>query len=299
MTEHKELYMSATVTALNPKKINNVNVKQQSGMSVKWFDALSDHPRQRDTERHATYASQKHLKAYSATHSSVSVATFDGVTYKLDGHTRAFLWKNGTLKAPTSLEVTFYECDTEEDFLEIYTHFDNKFAVENTQDILSGALHSVGIKISSPSLRSYNFSRALQFASRAFGPEVGNAYANVQTFAAEIALLDKHNINSPYFKSGVIVGLLLCLRKHGSKVIPFIEALNNNRGIKTATTYDGVQALIESLEQLKNKKSNGHKFISATCAKTVSCVENYIKGVSYKVTPKGVSVKETDITKYL
>ena len=63
---------------------------QQQQISVDQWGKFLDNPRQRDTERHAKAAAQKHLKEYNQVHAQVAAGVLpDGTIYKLDGHTRS------------------------------------------------------------------------------------------------------------------------------------------------------------------------------------------------------------------
>ena len=70
-------------------------------MGVRQWVNVPDNPRQRDTVRHANKAKRKHLKEADEAHGIVFAAMLDGeITWKLDGHTRAYLWDTGELELP-------------------------------------------------------------------------------------------------------------------------------------------------------------------------------------------------------
>ena len=68
-------------------------------MSIEEWIKVKDCPTQRNTEIHAKSARKKNLKESSITHSQVSAAQVKtkGNMYKLDGHTRAYLWSEKIL----------------------------------------------------------------------------------------------------------------------------------------------------------------------------------------------------------
>jgi len=114
-------------------------------MSVGWFVALPDHPRQRDTERHAKKARKRHLKKACITQEEVVVARYSGSECKVDAHTRALLWGAGLLPKPDKVWVTRFSCDTTADLNELYATYDNKDATETPKDLAYGRLHELGM----------------------------------------------------------------------------------------------------------------------------------------------------------
>ncbi|MBD9511522.1 hypothetical protein IB265_32725 [Ensifer sp. ENS10] len=272
-------------------------VVTQETMTVSAFVAIKEHPRQRDTERHLKLALKKHLSAPSPVHSRVNVAVLDGTKFKLDGHTRSLAWDRGLLKAPSNVKADVYHCETMDDLLELYTHFDNKSAVETTPDKLSGALRQAGITVTSEALAKYSFATALQVASRSVGGESTDLYKNAEEFKAEIATLDAIMPVSSIFRVGVIAGAIMLLRKHGDKIKPFLKALNENTGVKTPNECDPAYALTDLiLRQAKGR--GGFSRTLELAGKTISCGDRALRGENYAVTPKGVSVKVTKISGY-
>lgn len=105
-----------------------------------WF-AVPENPRQRDTESRAGAALRKHLKAPHPTHRNVSAARLpDGRMFKLDGHTRAFLWAAGKLAAPAdgTVTVTVYAARDRQEVMDLFDAFDNPAAVMTSQDRVAG-----------------------------------------------------------------------------------------------------------------------------------------------------------------
>ncbi|QNH71651.1 hypothetical protein V1VFAS_121 [Rhizobium phage V1VFA-S] len=276
--------------------IDRILVTQET-MTVPAFVAINDHPRQRDTERHLKSAIKKHLAQPSPVHKRVNIAVFEGVRYKLDGHTRSMAWDRGLLKAPKEVKADIYHCETRDDLLEIYSHFDNKAAVETTPDKLSGALRQAGVAVVSEALAKYSFATALQVASRALGGECTDLYKNAEEFKTEIAMLDAISPVSSIFRVGVIAGAIILLRKHGTKIVPFLGALNSNSGVKTTAECDPIYALSDVILR-QNKGRGGFSRTLELAGKAVSCGDRSLRGENYVVTPKGVSVKVTKISSY-
>src|SRR5512135_1321507 len=135
--------------------ISGVRVLSDSGsiitaeMSVEQWLILPDHPRQRDTERHArarhwqfakraTGAAFQHL-------SHVTAACWNGTLYKVNGHTRALLWVKGELPAPEHLHVTIYKVTTREELNDLYAAFDAAWAAKPEYEKVYGGLRECGL----------------------------------------------------------------------------------------------------------------------------------------------------------
>lgn len=109
-------------------------------MSVKDFIKVPANPIQRDTKLHANSAIKHHLESEAVTHAKVSIAESKKSKWKLDGHTRAYLWKEGELESPKILSVDIYTVSDRDEAIELYKHFDNSRAAESIPDRVSGAL---------------------------------------------------------------------------------------------------------------------------------------------------------------
>jgi len=114
-------------------------------MSVSDFIKIPSNPIQRNVELHGKKASKFHLSSRAVTHAKVSIAVCKNKRWKLDGHTRSYLWSHSTLEAPKMLSVDIYFVKGIDDAIELYSHFDNSKAAETIPDRLSGALHYMKI----------------------------------------------------------------------------------------------------------------------------------------------------------
>ena len=128
---------------------------------------VADNPRQRDTEAHALYANRpgNHLSKYHESHQTVKMAVLpDGRTFKLDAHSRDWLWQRGLLRAPEILTVEVWECPDIEKVKEMYQTNDNPKAAEQAKDRLFGAAREN--KISSPQRSSVSSNSRLAWMPR-------------------------------------------------------------------------------------------------------------------------------------
>ena len=108
-------------------------------MDVDDFIKIQDNPIQRDTVRHAKKASKFHLKKYHDSHRVVAIGRLIGskIQWKVDGHTRAYLWAmigEDGLTAPKTVFVDVYHVKDEKEVVELYRCFDNRNAVETNID---------------------------------------------------------------------------------------------------------------------------------------------------------------------
>ena len=136
-----------------------VYVKRISMTPQDWAE-VSNNPRQRNTEDHARRA--KHLLAYSPEHPIVKMAVLpDGRRFKLDGHTRSYLWSTGVVEAPKWVMVDVFRCRTLKDVEMLYEHYDNRLAAENARDVLAGAARKLGLEFNTTLMRQGKYGRAL------------------------------------------------------------------------------------------------------------------------------------------
>lgn len=279
----------------------------QATMTPEKFGTFLTHPRQRDILRHAEAAKRKHLSGFNITQANVAAASFEGKFYKLDGHTRSHLWESGSLQKPDKVTVTIYNCTSYDELLNLYATFDNKYAAENGSDILSGVMREAGIEVRSAMFKNYKFLTALKYAYahahsnsrvRFVGgtdsPEALARYVNF--FKDEIRMLDGIDPALRIFKAGVTAGAFLALKRRGDSVLPFFEALNTNRGTKTESECDGIQALHDLIMQGNYRARIDTALLTS---RTISCVESWRAGRTYSLSRLGVAgVKNTDLAEY-
>ena len=134
-------------------------------MKVHEWIAVEDNPIQRDTERHAAKA--KHLLTPLPTHYFVFAAELPGGTLiKLDGHTRALMWKRGDIPYPLDGKVTvgIVPVKTRAEAEVMYKTFDSKDALETMRDKVSGAFNRFGFEPKSALMQQGNIVQGLRIA---------------------------------------------------------------------------------------------------------------------------------------
>ena len=247
-------------------------------MSVTDWIKVDDNPRQRDTVSHARKAVRNHLAEGSPTHAVVFAARLGDHIYKLDGHTRAYLWSSGELELPkTKLTVHVFDCDSIKEVSELYTHFDNQSAVEAARDRLTGACREHGLLLQSSLLRKYSFVVALQCALNSGNRIKQGEYAMVGAFREELQELDSWDLGNMH-TSLIALALVLIANKE-DKAKQFFQAVDKDAGLKTEEGQDGVHALVGHLQNRRSAKTlTGWENINDLFERAYSCFAAYQSG---------------------
>ena len=184
-----------------------------SWMTVEDFGKLPTAPCQRNTDRHARRAADRHLKEFHPSHVEVAMAQwFDADTgqwhrCKLNGHTRWKRWQDyrlsdGTegLKPPEKLSCAQWRCDSLDDLVSLYRTYDNPSAAEDAPDVVTGTLRLLAHSAEdpflprSPFVKSGRLTLALQIADgvRLFTKNLGaiGVEAAIREWLPEIRVLD-------------------------------------------------------------------------------------------------------------
>ncbi|WP_027855563.1 hypothetical protein [Marinobacterium litorale] len=210
-----------------------------------WIE-MDDNPIQRNTEDRAVRASRKHLQKSSVTHSTVFAASCaeNGRTYKLDGHTRAYLWRTGKLAPPENLHVVIHHVDKLEDVINLYKQFDNKDAAESATDRLHGAYRYFGLSAKSGLVRMGGINSAISFITKTRGFQY-DPLVHAEKFIPALELIDEVGFSKAQFSTPFIAALLLSVLADGQEAIGFWKRYANDEGIKDERGRDGVQAAVE------------------------------------------------------
>ena len=139
-------------------------------MSVDDWLQVRDHPRHRDTAAHAMAAHWQSAKAASGVArtklAQVTAALYDNTLYKVEGHTRAYLWQKGELRPPEMIHATIFKVHSLDELNEVYGLHDVQSAARTTTDVIFGAYRENKLKLSSPRLRDGRIADALNLALR-------------------------------------------------------------------------------------------------------------------------------------
>ncbi len=246
----------------------------QTEMTVNDWIKTKDCPIQRDTVRHSKLALQNNLSSFSETHRSVSAAKVKGEDiYKLDGHTRSYLWSLGKLQIPNeNLKVDLYIVDTIEEVKSLYKQFDSKYSVETSSDKLFGAFKSFGLIPESHLLISGGINSAIATLNKTSLSRL-DIYQNIELYIEPLRLIDKRMYTSRGFPRGIISGLIATVMMNGEDSLYFWDRYASNEGLKNGKNRDSVQALTEVVDQYRagGKTSSNAHFINDLFGKSIWC----------------------------
>lgn len=262
-------------------------------MTILEWAEIADNPIQRDTIAHAKKAKSRHLKVASATHSRVSACQLPtGEIYKLDGHTRAYLWGTGELAAPDYVNVDMYLVENMQQVEDLYKQFDNVQAAETASDRLAGAFRLYGLKPESSLLLFGGVTSAIRVVSEA--RSAINIYTAVAPWIESLEMIDKEGFSNSSFPTGVLAGLLMTIRARGYEAMPFWRAYANDEGTKNGKERDGVQALTDLVRDRRAQgTTSGFANLQDIASKSVSACMAYMRGDKYTV-----GIKSTDLRKF-
>lgn len=212
-------------------------------MDLDAFRALPDAPIQRNTKERAPKAGREHLRTPQEIQHHVDVALYPDpatgapVSCKVDGHTRAELWRLWEetfgaegLQPPAdgTLNVRRWACDSAEDAKALYRCIDNPAAAEKANDVVFGALRALDFHAKSTLFEQARVSSALKIAlgvlrDTRHSRNLSAAEA-VEVFAPEIRALDlmrlhpgstnMARLSSRSVTAGTLAAVLLILRKY-------------------------------------------------------------------------------------
>jgi len=227
---------------------------KQVKMSVKEWIEMKGNPQQRNTEFHAKKAVKNHLQEFSETHSRVAAAELpNGTRYKLDGHTRALLWEEGTLQPPRSLSCDIYMVENIKQATELYEHFDNSTAVETSGDKVAGAFRLFQIPRTARVWTSGGVTTALKtiYTNVHKGISKVDIKLCVKPFAQALKFIDNAGYHHPNFPAPVMAALILTVHKDGNAALSFWDAYNLDEGRKTVHNMDAVFAMTDQIRHLR------------------------------------------------
>lgn len=276
--------------AAEPRRVlQDSEVSYTVEMPVSEWIAMPDHPRQRDTERHSR---KSHWKLARGARGPVAealrwviAADFGGTLYKVDGHTRAYLWDNKRLPVPKTVFATIYRCKSISDVNEVYGVFDTQIASETLYDQVTGAFREQGLSLKSKRLRAGTIVDALSIARRAQagGKEDFDLYEAVAYFAPELRLLDSVDPQPDQFHTGVVSAALLALALNSNNLKFFSRLATmkvpDAKIPKNKEVLDPVQRVLWNIAKIKKDKTGWKPDIQIElCSTTLGAIEAWKKG---------------------
>lgn len=230
-------------------------------MSLEDFIKIPSNPIQRDTKLHAAKAVNYHLSSKAVTHAKVSIAKSKTGQWKLDGHTRAFLWKSGELSSPNVLSVDVYPVEDKAEAIELYKHFDNAQAAESVSDKVSGALRFMKIlnynKFAVRGAGIVNALSALNGSLDIYIPRQ-DVLRLMLPWSKELKVfINQHWVsNSSHGKPGVpaavTLAFLVTIKMYGTDSLGFWDAYYNDSASQTLKSgRSGAQAAIDWIKKAR------------------------------------------------
>jgi hypothetical protein len=246
-------------------------------MTIEEWINVPDNPIQRDTE--ARFLRAKHLHTWDDNHAHVDACELDGHLIKADGHTRSLVWARGILVPPVDhVNVRVWPCKTIGDVKNQYLRIDSRAAVDQTPDLMYGAIRDNTLQFKSDLLKSQRFAEGLRRAYiKLFGENTPVAhYHMIKYWAPELKLLDQCMPTRQAFPTGIQQGAFITLRKDGPDGLDFWKAYASDIGSKAGAYMDGVQALADRVERLRQqKKLTGHSNIISVFGAVIVAYDKY------------------------
>ena len=189
--------------------------------------------------------------------------TGKGVKYKLDGHSRGFLWKSGRLDPVTNgngkemkLTVDVYAVDDVQGVMDLYRVFDSDTAVEKTSDKMQGGFSYYGFKPQHPSMftgSTVSAMRVMTFPNKYGEDRVLSIYDLVQPWIPTFKLMDAIHpfSNHVIFQAPIKAAMMMSVLRDGNKALSFWSAYHDEDISRTKVSKDGMYAARELAEALR------------------------------------------------
>lgn len=248
---------------------------------------VADNPHQRDTQERARRAS--YLREPSPTHAVVYAAeTENGDRYKLDGHTRSYLWQHGEVATPPFLHVHLFHVSGIEEVKSLYDHFDNAKAATTTADKVFGGFRDCGFIPSSALLKKCTIRSVLTICGGGRDP-----YAAVASMFGELRTVDGFRFNPSLFPAGILSACILTIRRHGNECFEFWQRYNDKMGQCQDGFSDGVDALLKLVEARRASRTlTGTQNSVDIAGRALACAEGYLAGKTFRIAPRPLSVAD-------
>jgi hypothetical protein len=247
-------------------------------MKIDDWAEIADNPNQRDTVTHAKKALRMHLSEFSETHAKVAAAELpDGTRYKLDGHTRSYLWATGDLVAPKILYCDLYQVSSMKNVINLYNCFDNQFAAETATDRLASAFNLHGVDHRSRIFKAGGTTTALKtiYALRTHGLSKINIADPVKIFKKAINIIDSANFAHFQFPATVLAATIMSVHRDGADALNFWKDYDIDAGKKTPKKFDAVYCLRDFVRTMRETGDMPRGSIQGVHAVTPQIIDIY------------------------
>lgn len=262
-----------------------------ANLAVDDWIALPDHPHHRNTVRHAGAAHLGQAKratgALASLLAHVVAARWEETHYKVDGHTRGYLWERGELPRPDRLHVTIYRVASRAELDALYEAFDTSTAIKTGYDQVLAGFRDCGLQPGSKRLRQGFLNDALNIALRGATRELQDPaspeldlYRAVAVFKPELELLDGIDPQPSPFYSGVVAAALIGLALFETKrVLSFFDKLNRKEGNRKNGRSDPVDAVLIAVERMNMEKTAARTALQGDlCARALRGLLTWLAG---------------------
>lgn len=252
-------------------------------MSYPNWVALPDHPLQRPTKRHALYALKRHLKTPEDQHHMVQAVKHPttGKLFKLDGHTRTWIWENDYHPRPHRLRVTVYNALDEQDFQDCYYRVNSSSESKTSVDNINSAFEFHGLVVTGAKFKSGQVSSALRPLVNAKTIRGKDWIDVVGEWLDEIEIVDKIPFQRRV-RNGIITAAILSIRRYGDAILPFWNQVANEDGYKQGKTRCPAQMAQEIIMRLHGV-SGGSGQDNTLILALLPCADKFIKGGNYHI----------------
>ena len=248
-----------------------------------WTSAL-DHPSHSAGPTDQHWAFMKNASgSLRETLRQVVGCKWEGALYKLDGHVRAGLWRNGAVAAPATVRATIYFPESEREFYDLYRVHHATSSALSRLDEIQAAFRENELSLNSRRLKHgllvQAFTLALRGRIRVASDETPVDLRNaVGLFRDELLLLDKAMPSAEIFQTGVVAAALICLTLYPKHEV-FFEKLAQEKGNKRDGLMDPVECVLSLVEKIRNQGTASIDAVQEDlCARTVRAFLAHMRG---------------------
>lgn len=280
-------------------------VRSEEMPTAGWIDCR-DNPRQRDVKERLAKGRATHLFKFDEAHRRVTVGVIlgNGGTYKVDGHTRAYVWKNGLSNyVPDTVFVDVYECKDISAVKDLYDKFDNELTGDTGPDRVTGAAKECDIAFDSPMMRGGEISTAVRSLwhflekTRPKRIEKSAVITNaMKRFARELQLLDACGPTKKRFPVCVVMAAIMTIRGDQDAAIQFWKNYADGLSEKVGGQRDAIAVFEDRLPGIL-KSGNGTKERDAMC-EAIAAIRAYSLGRGYTIRSGYKSATSKELREY-
>lgn len=215
-----------------------------------------------------------HLRTLKPEHLLVAMIESDlGRIEKIDGHRRAFGWKNGLLAQPEQLILKVYkvkDSDFNAESVRLFRSYDSKCALKTNNHNIQGALNFYRINLKTPWLANGSFSSMMNLAAKTFPKAPKDPRERVDFFRSELELFDGIEPKQSRFPIAFGAAALLFLRKYKTAAVPMLRdhneelnAVRDHRGSNPQFLLDNFLESERKAGTLPGAKNNARQLVYA------------------------------------